>query len=480
MKKLTIRAVLINLPEERRNIIDNMMTIFCTAIRYSFKRLLEGKKVGDLEKEVSSKYNLNIRQAKDAVENARQTIVSQKELVKLNHANYENKVKSIENILEKEELTDKKKSALNSKLAKRQRRLKYFKSFIDKGTIPPVVFGTKAMFLKRCKGLISHDEWINCRNNRIYSRGDKTKNGNPNLRVVIREGMSFLEISTLEKTGKNRSIKIQVPLYIPQKLSKKSGRVNGINYRELFLRHLETKEAYLVEIIRKDGKYFCHITFEAPEAGVLYTGHKGVIGIDTNPDGFALTMIDNKGNYKSHKYLKQHELLYARSDRRTNLCGELVKEVVKIAKNNGTALAIEDLKFKDDRDVSGKFSRLKHGFIYSTLLSMLESACYREGVEVVKVKPQFTSKIGLYKYCHQYGMDVHNGAAMVIARRSYNFKEKVPKLLKDKLVENIDSFNQKNEWSRWSFINERLLNIERQVRKPGFWIDSRKKLLSML
>jgi predicted transposase len=123
MKKLTIRAVLINLPEERRNIIDNMMTIFCTAIRYSFKRLLEEKKVGDLEKEVSSKYNLNIRQAKDAVENARQTIVSQKELVKLNHANYENKVKSIENILEKEELTDKKKSGLKSKLAKRQRRL---------------------------------------------------------------------------------------------------------------------------------------------------------------------------------------------------------------------------------------------------------------------------------------------------------------------------------------------------------------------
>ena len=191
-------------------------------------------------------------------------------------------------------------------------------------------------------------------------------------------------------------------------------------------------------------------------------------------------MIDNKGNYKTHKYLKQHELLYARSDRRTNLCGELVKEIVKIAKKNGTGLAIEDLKFKDDRDVSGKFSRIKHGFIYSTLLLMLESACYREGVEVVKVKPQFTSKIGLYKYCHQYGMDVHNGAAMVIARRSYNFKEKVPKLLKDKLVENIDSFNQKNEWSRWSFINERLLNIERQVRKPGFWIDSRKKLLSML
>lgn len=39
-----------------------------------------------------------------------------------------------------------------------------------------------------------------------------------------------------------------------------------------------------------------------------------------------LTMVDNKGNYKCHMYLKQHELLYARSNRRKNLCGELVKK----------------------------------------------------------------------------------------------------------------------------------------------------------
>ncbi len=45
-----------------------------------------------------------------------------------------------------------------------------------------------------------------------------------------------------------------------------------------------------------------------------------------------------------------------------------------------------------------------------------------------------TSKIGLYKYCHQYGLDVHNGAALVIARRSYGLKENVPKLLRDKLI----------------------------------------------
>jgi IS605 OrfB family transposase len=478
--KITLRAVLVNLSEEKKDIIHNMMTIFCTAIRYSFKRLIEGNKTGNLEKDISHKYNLNIRQAKDAVESARQTIVAQKELLKINHESAEKKVKSIKKILEKNDLSDKKRRALESKLAKRERRLKYFKGFIENDTIPPVIFGTRTMFLKRCKGLITHDEWISYRNNRMYSRGDKTKNGNPNLRVVLKDNMSFLEISTLEKTSTNRAVKIQVPLYIPQKLSKKSGKMNGINYREFFLRHLQTKEAYQVELIKKNDKYYCHITFEFPKSEVIYTGHSGIIGIDTNPDGFALTMIDNKGNYKWHKYLKQHELQYARCNRRTNLCGELVKEVVETAKAYGTGLVIEDLKFRDDKDVHSKFSRIKHGFIYSILLSMLENACYKEGIEIVKVKPQFTRKIGLYKYCHQYGLDVHNGAAMVIARRSFKYKEKVPKLLKDKLVENIETFRSKNEWGRWSYINERLLNLERQVKNPGFWIVNRKELLGML
>ena len=88
--KTTIRAVLVNVSDEQKQIIDNMMLVFCTAVRYSFKRLLEGVEINSLEKDVANKYNLNIRQAKDAVENARQTIQSQKELVKMNYQNYGN------------------------------------------------------------------------------------------------------------------------------------------------------------------------------------------------------------------------------------------------------------------------------------------------------------------------------------------------------------------------------------------------------
>ena len=394
MVKITIKAVLINETTSDKYIIDNMLLVFSTAKRFAFKRLLEKNiKIGELEKIIASKYKLNIRQSKDAVEVARQTILSQKELVKMNYNDMNKKVKAVEKTLNDKDkkLSDKKCNALKSKLAKRQRKLNYWNTFIVTDTIPSAIFGTKEMFLRRCKGLISNQEWNECRNNNYYSRGDKSKGGNPNLRVIINNGMSYLEISTLEKTQSNRAIKIQVPIYLPQKLSKKTGKVNGINYKQLFLDYLKTGNAYQVEIIKKNSKYYCHITFELEKPKIIYTGHNGMIGIDTNPDGLALTMIDSKGNYKWHYYLKQHELQYAKGNRRENLCGELVKQVILTAKTYEVGIAIENLKFKNDKDVNSKFARIKNNFIYSKLLTMLENACYREGIELLKVHPAYTS-----------------------------------------------------------------------------------------
>ena len=86
-------------------------------------------------------------------------------------------------------------------------------------TFPPVTFGTKEMFHRRCKGLITKQEWNDRRNNRYYSRGDKSKGGNPNLRVVFKDGVSCLEISTFEKTKINRAVKVLMAIYLPQKLT---------------------------------------------------------------------------------------------------------------------------------------------------------------------------------------------------------------------------------------------------------------------
>ncbi|KYH30614.1 hypothetical protein CLTEP_25580 [Clostridium tepidiprofundi DSM 19306] len=54
--KTTMRAILINLNDKQKSIIDNMMLVFCTAIRFSFNRLIEGNiKKGELEKIVAHK-----------------------------------------------------------------------------------------------------------------------------------------------------------------------------------------------------------------------------------------------------------------------------------------------------------------------------------------------------------------------------------------------------------------------------------------
>ena len=479
-----MKAILTDLTTEQKAIIDNLMLVFGTAIRYCFKRQLEGKPIGDLEKTVANIYNLNIRQAKDAVESARQTIASQHELVKLNHGNYAKKVDVLVKKLKYPKLSERKQKALTSKLAKRQRKLAYWTAFLTSQTFPPVTFGTKEMFLRRCKGLITKKEWQDKRNNRFYSRGDKSKGGNPNLRVVFKDGVSFLEISTLVKTKTNRSVKVLMPIYLPQKLSKKTGKINGIHYRQLFIDSLERGDAYQVEILRREGKYYAHITFEEPEAKVIYTGHRSMLGTDTNPDGFGLTEVSKQGNYQGHAYLRQHELTFCRSDRRLNLCGELVRDVVAKAEKHQCGIAFEDLKFNDDRDVTAKLARISSQFVYATLLKMLERRCLRRGTEYIKVRPQYTSKIGLYKYCHQYGLDVHNGAALVIARRSYGLSESVPKLLREKLIpeKKQAEFYIKNEWSQWSEVTKQvsaLFKKRKEVNTPGLWLVHRKRLLGI-
>ena len=170
-------------------------------------------------------------------------------------------------------------------------------------------------------------------------------------------------------------------------------------------------------------------------------------------------------------------MLYSRANRRENLCGELAARVIIIAKERNCSIAVEDLKFKDDVDVQGKFARIKHQFIYSILLSMVERAAKREGIDCIRVKPQYTSKIGLYKYCNQHKLSVHNGAAMVIARRSYNYKEKIPKLLVDKLIFYKTDFNKQNEWKKWSCINK--IIEKKGVKTPGLWLENRESILGL-
>jgi len=200
-------------------------------------------------------------------------------------------------------------------------------------------------------------------------------------------------------------------------------------------------------------------------------------------------MIDNKGNYKWHYYLKNTELLTAKGNRRINLCGEMIKILILIAKSYGCVISIEDLKFINDRDVHSKIARKTAQFCYRIMLNMIESDCFKNGIELIKVKPQYTSKIGLYKYCQQFGLDVHNGAAMVIARRSYGFKEKIPRLYK-KLYKPLpvikkgeltyENISYSNEWANWANVSKIMKMVLGKDCYPRFFIENRKDIKNFI
>ena len=162
--KTTVRGVIRQLTEECKATLDDLMVRYCAAVRWAFKRLLDSWKTQAIRLAVQSKFNLNSRQANDAVYDAQATISSQRELVKLNHANAKKKVAFTQKLLNNAKSSTKIIN-LQKRLDKEQRRLTFWQKHLAAGTIPPLIFGGKKLFLARCKGNITREHWRQARSN---------------------------------------------------------------------------------------------------------------------------------------------------------------------------------------------------------------------------------------------------------------------------------------------------------------------------
>ncbi|NLI11184.1 IS200/IS605 family accessory protein TnpB-related protein [Pelotomaculum propionicicum] len=481
--KTTVKGVILQINEQGKTYLDNLMDSFCAAVRWSYKRLLDMWKIQDIRLAVQGKFSLNSRQANDAVYEAQTTIRSQKELVKLNRSNTKKRVELTKSRLKKAR-SKKKKANLTRKLNKEQRRLAELQKHMENSATPPVLFGGKKLFIERCKGNISHEQWQEARSNRYLSRGDKTKGGNLNTRLYAKDGNIYLDIAAepIETDKVIRYNRITVPVYLAHKPSQKTGRINGRNYRQMVLNYLKAGNAYQVEIIRENGRYYIHVTIEE-ETPQAYVARNGAVGVDTNPDGLGITRADYLGQYRESLWLPQGEWTYTRSNRRDNLIGEATALVVELAKQLNSILAVEDLAFKDDKSVTAKFNRISHSFVWSNFLEKVERGAARAGVPLVKVKPPFTSTIGILKYQQQYGISNHEAASYVIARRALGYsREKVPKPLNNKFIIEKENFSKLSNWKQWSAVKKAVMAAtKKQTRQEAqslvSWQHYRKQMI---
>jgi predicted transposase len=283
--------------------LNRLMTVFCAALRYSFNRLLEGEQSGKLIKSTSALFHLNKRYAEDAVMQAQAMISSQKELLPLRIQGVQGKIKKTCMKLEDYQ-TGRKRSkkvpletclkGLSARLEKLQVKESLLLKHQEDQTIPTVIFGGKRNFHERLKGKISRNEWKDLRSNTLYSRGDKSKKGNLNTRIVFdkEEQQFFIEVANpLLVEGQKRSPRLRFKLHVPDKYF--DDIVGVVLPNEVGItsknKPLEEYIPYSIDLKRKNSEIYVHITYEEVVHGSMLNGNEKIQadllgGIDVNID----------------------------------------------------------------------------------------------------------------------------------------------------------------------------------------------------
>ena len=61
---------------------------------------------------------------------------------------------------------------------------------------------------------------------------------------------------------------------------------------------------------------------------------------------------------------------------------------------------------------------------YSRYAKILENITFNKRIELIKVNPAYTSRIAEQKFCNKMKLNIHDGAAYVIARKGMGIKDK--------------------------------------------------------
>ncbi len=472
--KTTIFGVLLDVTPDQDTVLRRLMRKYGFMLRFAFQRLVGGlQNLGGLERHCASETELPLRYAKDAVQEAQDLMRARHQAMQDGATLWTQRVKKTRERLTALRVSPhpnaRRMAGQERKLTHQEAQQAFYQQHVEAGTFPPVVFGTKNRWLDRFKTLDDpiaeqarqqawRDDWDESRNGRLSARGDRTKQGNPLLRVCAGPDHWILEIS-LDSRKPDAKIpryeKLEIPLYIARKVSKKTGHVNGRDYEGLLRRVLASGDPYHVEILRRHGRYQVRITVEEVPAPLQTDPRHGWVGVDTNSTFLALCHVLPNGNPHAFATIGDPRLFDVRSAQRDVLVGGLAVATVQWAKARGAGLVVGDLQFMHDRDVSAKFNRVTHPFNYRAFLTAVERQAAREGVALRKVKPAYTLSIGRFKYPPQYGISVHRAAALVIGRRGglKVRRENVPKVWRLWMQTQHqwnDASYRKNDWSTWA------------------------------
>jgi len=402
--------------EEEERALE-LMRNFSSCIRYAYNRLLEGWERKELKKHLQSIFPLNSRYCDDAIMKANESLKSCKE-------RGENPKKLIFG-----------GRVLFEKLHKRH------------------LTGKRLEELKR--------KWKEKRQGTAYSRGDKAKKGNLNLRFVFIEEELYLRINT----GKGNYVYAKVHRNVSKGRADKD---KWVSFIENFLigRAEGNYLPYSVELKKRNGKIYAFVSFEEKLPEIEITKTCGVIGIDVNASPFhiAYAEVGEDGNLRSYGKISLDCFINKNKGEREILSWKVVHSIVNLARCRQRAIVIENLRKmpKGGRgDGRRKLRKRLQHFVYRGILEKIEVLARRNGIEVIKVNPAFTSIIGELKYAPQYGLDKDIAGAFVIGRRGMGFGEEIP--------ENYLALLDREDFLKYSLyrLEERKEELKEKLKKES-------------
>ena len=284
-----------------------------------------------------------------------------------------------------------------------------------------VIFGGKVNYYKRNKLSITKKEYKSKCISSVYSIGEADKLGNRMFRLNPDNILTFqpdrLHHIDLELVGlrKHRQtiISILTELARQRKITltyKLSSEYIWISYDEKLVTNIETpKINNRIFAIDMNPNYIGWSIVEWKSSSVFKIVKEGIISIKELND------YDNKQKIDS---IKRKHISNIRHHAIIEICKNLVDTA---AYYRCDKFVLEDLKFKTNNNYS-KFNRLtRNQWCRDLLETNIIKRCNIYNINVIKVKPEYSSFIGNFLFRHVTNMPDMVLASIEIGRRGYEF-----------------------------------------------------------
>ena len=416
---------------------EEVRSLYGNAKRKTFHYLKKSDQFNKAEqnKKLQKEFNITKRSANSIINDAEGTFKALKELKKCELSQLNSKIEYFEKelipklersrnensrklILKQTDNLILKQRNLRRKIVSKKNRLNYMKQKV-----------------KSLEKQISNNEYRLCFGTKyLLSRNiDKFKEKRDSVLNFVgsKDETCGNQMFQLAYNKKNNQFDIKIRKdYLGYKKAKDKyvyGRCYFSNYKKEIIHILENKTSPLsFKIIKKNGRYYLHCTFEIKE-DIKTSSSFGAIGIDFNKGFVSLSETNQYGHLVNINKLNYR---FKQGNKTITDLEYIANEVCRQAILNKKVVCIENLDFrktksKTEKGQDKKYNDMIHSFSYRRFVKIMENTTNRYGIELIKVNPAWTSWTGSKLYCEPMKLNIHTAASFVIARRGMGIEDKV-------------------------------------------------------